>query len=197
MKIKRVLAYIIDMFFITMLASVIFSFTMTASNSYSEYEQVYNESYEYILNSGSADLTHDQEVELLYKIQKVNKPMEIIRIGLLILYFGVLAYLLKGRTLGKKIFKLQVVPINGNNLNPGLFMLRTVLLTNFIPNLISLIAIIVCSKDTWYTISNITSNISTIMIFLMLGFVLFRDDERGLHDIITGTKVVSTIQEEK
>ena len=88
--------------------------------------------------------------------------------------------------------KIKVVPIKGNKLNPGLFILRTLLITSIIPNLISVISIFYLSPNTWYNLTGIISQIQEFFFLIILGFMIFRDDERGLHDLICQTKVIDT-----
>ena len=125
-------------------------------------------------------------------MQVATKPLLIIRIGVLILYFGVLAYLLKGQTLGKKILKLQVVPNKGSTLNPGLFILRSVIITNLVFETISLILLIYCSKNTYFEYNSLIANLGDLLYIIIIGCIILRDDERGLHDLICNTKVIST-----
>ncbi len=192
MKLKRIIAYIFDIFLVSIISSLAFSL-FTSSEKLNEYEDLYNESAEVLFNVGSGEVSEDTLIDLTYRMQLATKSSQIINIGLLIIYFGVFGYLKKGQTLGKKIMKIKVAPVgNKKELNPSLYMLRSVLVTNLIPKLIALIALLVCSKNTWYEITNITSNISSLLLFIMVGFMIFRDDERGLHDLICQTKVIST-----
>ena len=194
MKLKRIFAYLIDLFIISFLAAFIYSMVPVFADNNEEYEKTVNEYYDLLVNdtSGSADISEEDLINLTYNMQILTKPLLFIRAGLLILYFGVIAYIAKGQTLGKKLLKLQVVSNDGGNLNPGLFILRSIIVTNFIPEIIGLITLIVCSKNTWFEINNVLTNISYLIYFLLLGFMIFRDDERGLHDLIAKTKVIST-----
>ena len=197
MKLKRIIAYIFDIFLVSIISSLAFSL-FTSSEKLNEYEDLYNESAEVLFNVGSGEVSEDTLIDLTYRMQLATKSSQIINIGLLIIYFGVFGYLKKGQTLGKKIMNIKVAPVgNKKELNPSLYMLRSVLVTNLIPKLIALIALLVCSKNTWYEITNITSNISSLLLFIMVGFMIFRDDERGLHDLICQTKVISTKEETK
>lgn len=195
MKIKRILAYLFDIILVSFIASFIFSLFTSESNA-AEYESLYNESTNLLLSAGSGEINEDVLIDLTYRMQIATKASSIINIGLLIIYFGVIAYLMKGQTIGKKLFNIKVVPASKKELNPSLFMLRAILVTNFIPKLINIIALMLCNKNTWYQINNLTSNLSLVLLFIMVGFMIFRDDERGLHDIICQTKVISTKNQE-
>ena len=81
-------------------------------------------------SSGSSNYSEDDLINIMYDINKAEIPLAIIEFGITIFYFGILSYIFNGQTLGKKIFKLRVVPINGKKLNPGLYLLREIILTN-------------------------------------------------------------------
>ncbi len=195
MKIKRIFAYLFDIILVSFIASLVFAL-FTNEQQAADYEELYTESTNLLLNAGSGEINEDELIDLTYRMQIATKASSIINIGLLIIYFGVASYLMKGQTLGKKIFHIKVVSANDKDLNPSLYMLRAILVTNFIPKLVNIISLMLCSKETWYQISNISSNASTIIIFLIVGFMIFRDDERGLHDIICQTKVIETNKKE-
>lgn len=194
MKLKRIFAYIIDIYIVSFISAMLFGLIPFFKDDFNNYLNSTKEYSDILLNStsGSSDIDEEELIDIEYDIEIQSKPILFMRTGLLLLYFGVIGYLWKGQTLGKKIFKLQIVPNKRESLNPGLFILRSILVTNLIPEVASLLVLILCSKGTWYDATLIISNISYFLRFLMLGFVIFRDDERGLHDLICDTKVIST-----
>lgn len=191
MKIKRIVAYLIDYIIIAFIVNLIFTAPIF-ENYYNKYEETTKEYVEFFFNdtSGSSDISEEDLINYLYNIEFYGKPQLFMQLGISLLYFGVLAYLLKGQTLGKKVMKIKVVPITGQNLNVSRFMLRSVLVSNAIPELLSALAILFCTRENWYIYQNIISYIQYGLYFLMIGFMIYRDDERGLHDLIGGTKVV-------
>ncbi len=191
MKIKRIFAYIIDLFLISLITQFILMIPVF-SNISDRYTESASEYFElvYKSTSGSSDIDADAIIEKTYEVQKNSQTINIITIGLLILYFGVTAYICNGQTIGKKILKLKIVPAKGKVLNPSLFILRAIIVTNLIPRILMIFITSYCTPSTWYTYSNIIANAQYMILFLILGFMIFRDDERGLHDIICNTKVI-------
>lgn len=190
MILKRILAYFVDCMIVGFLVTFVFSL-LPFENKMEEYQNSLNGYVEMIMGSGSSDPDEKELNDLLYDTYKAQIPYLILRIGLMFVYFGVFAFLMKGQTLGKKIFKLKIVSENGGNLNPALFVLRSILVINFIPELLLILLLLLASKDVWLSLSSYINSLSSIMMFLLVGFVLFRDDKRGLHDLIAKTKVVS------
>lgn len=191
MKIKRFVAYIIDFFIIYIIAALIYSLPVF-ENSYNAYQETTQEYVDYVLNIGSGKIDYDTETDYLYDMSRHAQPLTIINCGLIILYFGVYAYIANSQTIGKKIMKIKVISTDSNKLNPNLFMLREIILTNLLPKIASIIALALLSKSNWMIAENIIGYIQNTITFLIIGFMIFRDDERGLHDVICKTNVVST-----
>ena len=189
MKIKRILAYIVDVFIITLISSFLFSTIFK-----SDYERHYDLGQGYlkeILDRDENSISQDRIVEMNYNLSQLQIKSNIIRFGLTIVYFCFISFAWNGKTIGKKILKIQVVPIKGKKLNPPLFFLREILITNSFFNLLDIINTSVCGLTKWATFTEIISIGKFIAYGLILGFIIFRDDERGLHDVICKTNVVS------
>ena len=191
MKLKRIFTYFIDLFFVSLISSIIVMIPIFKYDHVKVEEQT-NKLYSSILETGSADVDEDILVTGLYNLERSSTSLTAITTFVTFIYFGVAAFINNGRTLGKMIMKIKVVPIKGNKLNPGLFILRTLLITSIIPNLISVISIFYLSPNTWYNLTGIISQIQEFFFLIILGFMIFRDDERGLHDLICQTKVIDT-----
>lgn len=194
MKLKRIFAYIIDIVIVSFISTLVFMLPIFKS-SYKEYNNMnteYLEMAQEIATSGSSDIDENKLLDLQYSMYKTSSTLLIIRLGVIFLYFGIIGFLFKGQTLGKKILGLRIVSVDDGSINPGLFILREVLVINFIPELISLLILVTCSKGVWLDVVNYSSYASYITTFLLVGFMIFRDDERGLHDIICKTKVIDT-----
>lgn len=191
MKLKRVFAYLIDLFIVAILVNLIL-YIPIFKNTQERYLEASNEYYNSIINSatGSSDFTEEELIKQSYDFQKELQTVNIIMIGVTFLYFGVIGFICNGQTLGKKILKIRIVPAKGNNLNPALFILRTIIICNIATRTIMIIVTNYCGPTTWYAISNVINNIQSILTFIVVGFILFRDDERGLHDLLCNTKVV-------
>ena len=191
MLLKRVIAYMIDVFIVTLISTLIFSLPIF-KDSYEQYVSYTNQQFEMILSGGSSDVDEEKLLSTEYNLNLASLPIYIIRLGVLLLYFGVLAYFLNGRTLGKLLFHLKVIDVTHETLNVHLFMLRCILVTSFIPNLLNVLCLKFGSYESWFIYSDIISILQSSFVFLMLGVAIFRGDGRGLHDMICHTAVVDT-----
>lgn len=93
---------------------------------------------------------------------------------LLLIYYIIVPLLLKGQTLGKKVFKLKIVKENNDKIDPSTMFYREGIGGIFI-NIASL---------------GITAIVSIIVMCL-------RDDNKGLADILAKTKVVDLYESEE
>ncbi len=189
MKTKRVFAYIIDIFLISFLASIIFAIAYKDTN-YAEYMEKNKMYLDNIKKSGSSDPDNDKLEDIVYDLSKTGTPLSIITLGATVLYFGIISFMFNGKTIGKKIMKIQVVPLKGKKLNPGLYMLREIILTNSLFKLLDIINISLASKSNWLVYNTVLTYAENLVIVVLLGVMIFRTDERSLHDLICQTNVV-------
>lgn len=195
LKGKRILAYFIDIFIIGLITSLltslpIFEKSQNAMTKYSEYMA------ETMLATGSSDPNEEELLDKTYQSSRNFVSVTILELGVTVLYFGVYGFIAKGETLGKKICKIKIVNVDETKeLNPALYLLREIIKCNSVITLIDILLLMFASKSIYLNATQITSTIGTIIELLILGVMVFRDDERGLHDLICQTKVISTKEE--
>lgn len=190
MKMKRILAFFIDMMFVSFLSA---SLVLLPVFHYNPEEQnaVLNEYVDKILESGSADLDEDGFVLVMHDYTYKGISLMVVSTTITFLYFGILGFFFNGVTLGKKIMGIKIVPEYGDSLNPNLFILREILVNGLAFKVIVILITLLCKDvNSWYEIYNFVNTLSMVVMFAIYGFILFRDDERGLHDLICRTRVV-------
>ncbi len=115
-------------------------------------------------------------------------------IGLLITFFytGILqSYIGKGQSIAKKIFKIEVLSINGKFLSLQKSFLRYTVIALIFYN--GWISTSITSMIPFLNNSIFSSVFSVIMIFLYVGgivLLIFHPLKRGIHDIIAGSIVI-------
>lgn len=192
---KRIGAYFLDIFFITLL-SIAISQISFVNPSVDEYNKYYDKYYEMVEESATdynklyALVESDEFIEINYKLTYYDVSGSIIYIVCMLLYYVGFAYWTKGSTLGKKAFGLKVVDENNNPASIPKLLIRTVIAYGLYANLILVILIRFIPMDTYLSLNTIFSNITNIITIIIFIFIVSRGDNRGLHDIISKTKVV-------
>lgn len=188
---KRVLAYLIDILIVTVITTMITMF-IPASPEYQEKANELNA----VMESYSKGELEDEEYlqkanDISYVISKETVAISIVTIVLTTIYFVVVAYYMNGQTPGKKIMKLQVVSTNEKKLTINNFLIRSLIIDSILLNIISVVTILFMTKSLYLQIYDITTTIFGAIYIVTFAMILFREDGRGLHDIISKTKVIS------
>lgn len=186
----RLVAYIIDVTLVSIVCSGIL-FLFPKNENYSKYLKEYQEvQTNFIDNKIEADEYIHKVADITYDIDYSNVLSMIVEVVLLILYFIVFQFYNKGQTFGKKLMKLRVVNNNGNELTLNQVTCRALIIDSILINLFMIAALLFSGRNYYYYASLSLQILSGIIIFVTLMMIFFRKDGRGLHDIVTGTKVI-------
>lgn len=191
MRIKRIMAFVVDTFIVSLMSSFIvlmpiFNYDTNKQND------ILVEYIDKVTSVGSGVLDEEEMFSVMYNYASEGLILNIVSTTLTFIYFGIIGFFMGGNTIGKRLMRIKVVSENEDELNPSLYILREVLLLGIIFKILG-IAVTLLIKDisTWYSVYNMISNLSMLVSFMIYGFIIFRDDGRGLHDLIGKTKVVS------
>ena len=197
-------------------SNIIKNYSELLSNSYVDNE-ITTEEYDKLLKENLytellTEMYEDNKIskgeykEIITKIQEDSKELlnkynyilgkiaisdSIITILVTLLYFGVLQYFTKGQTIGKKLLHLQVVSATKKELNILNFILRTLIINNVLLNSIAIIFLATTSKSIYLKADSATSLLVSIVEAITIFLVMTREDKRGMHDLLFGTKVIS------
>lgn len=127
---------------------------------------------------------------IIYNLDKNNTINSIINVIILVIYFIAIPFITNGKTLGKYILGIKVSTKNKENVSILGLIIRNLIFNGFIYLLGSMLLLIITSGTTYF-ISLIILGIIQIILSLSSAFmVIYRKDFRGLHDILSNTKVV-------
>ena len=189
-SLKRIIAFVIDIVIVSLVVSLI---NLLPLDPYKDkYKDAY-EKYNEVVQKSTEDEKNDYKneiIELNYEVYKYRTYSSMFSATALILYFGVLPLVMNGQTLGKKIMKLRVVSNNEKKINFWKYLIRIVILNNIWLSLINIGAVYVVSGVKFYYVTYVISMLSSLIYMLNLIMVMFRKDNRGLHDMVAGTKVI-------
>lgn len=196
---KRILAYLIDVFFLFTILGLI-SQIKFINPTYDKYNEAY-ESYTEILENYTNEKIEDKEFNKLYNenyylVSKYSISYNIVIILGIFLYFGVFQKFNKGQTLGKKLMKIKVISNNyKENISVFRYFLRIlpmyyIYIGGLIPLFINSILIFILNKSNYMIITMSTSYVFLLISIISFIMICSKKYEKGIHDIISKTKVI-------
>ena len=202
---KRFLAYIIDIIIITLIASL-FSEIKILNPYLEEYENTSTEYLEIVKNSiTNTTLTNvtnesslslynldDKLVNTAYNLSYYGIYVLIITLVVKLLYFVVFTYYNDGKTIGKALLKLKIKRKSNRKLKVIDLLIRSAIGYGLIFDLINILLLKLCDAKSYISINGIVSYFEYGLFAAIIIMILFRKDNRGLHDLIADTKVIST-----
>ena len=188
---KRLGAYLFDFFIVVLIISVI---TM----GFKRDTKIFNR-MEYLLtdvSNGKISIEEytDELFELNYGYQKSMIPNSIVSVIVNIGYFIIFAYLNKGQTIGKKIFGIRVV--NKEDKKPSLLNMigRSIPLYGILTGIINIFGVLMLSVKGFNYTSTFVNYGYYFFVIVCFFMVMYKKDNRGLHDIIGSTYVKEKVK---
>lgn len=190
MKIKRLVAYLIDILIVGFIASSLSSISII-NPYYDKYLEVYDD-YQEVFESDISDLDEifNSDFKGMYhNLVKYSSISNIISLSCYLLYFVGFQKWNKNQTVGKKLMKIKVVG-NSETVSILSYILRSVIVYNLLFPSINIINSFILNDNLFFTSSIILSIIGSVVTYACLLMIIIRKDNLGLHDIMSKTKVV-------
>ena len=134
-----------------------------------------------------------------YNVNKYNIFINIFGVIITILYFGVFEWKMKGKTIGKMIFRLRTVDNDKikREIPVWKYLIKSLLVSEVMFSIFNIICLLICHPDftgvlnsLWYAKAcNFIYDLQYAYNIFLLLLILFRKDERTLHDIILNMRV--------
>ena len=203
-KFKRCGAYLIDLLIISLLVSLISQINFLTPNQ-AKYTSVVNEYNEYMeSNFGNVtsietdELITEEYADYMYKINYYALSYSLIEIVVIILYFTLFPLFNNNQTIGKRLFKIKVETLNGDNVSTWKHFVRAILTPicanvifyNIITLVLNVSSLFIFKGLTYLYINVVINYIITIFCYIDVIMALVRKDRRSLRDVICKTRVV-------
>lgn len=185
---ERLAAYAIDIIIVSIIVSLLCSVLPDHSSNLNE--KASELANQYATNEITTEVFIDEYKTLLYKNGKEEFPSAVVNLVITFAYFVVFQYMNSGRSVGKKLFGLQVVGYEDEK--PISIMkgfLRSLIILGIASGIVNLIGIKLLSKNGYFTVSTTIGTIESIFIIVSI-ILMIGKNGRGLHDIMMGTKVI-------
>ena len=183
---KRLFAYIIDVIIVSVIASIFIDIPML-----NPYVEKYVELSENILGiyAGTSSIENVDLIKLQYEFIYYSFYSSLIILIVKVLYFIVFQYFNKGQTIGKALLKIRLVSERGK-LKFHQVLITSLIVCNILTSAVNLFVLRNLNMDTYLTVSNVISYIEIIIAVTVVIMINMRKDGKGLHDLLTKTKVV-------
>ena len=113
----------------------------------------------------------------------------LVKIVITIAYFGTYAYYSNGQTFGKKFMKIKVVSDDNKEVNHFSMLSRSLLINGVLLSIIEVVLLFL-PKDKYFLIISPFEYIMMLFMIISMFMIIFRNDKRGLHDLVCKTKVI-------
>ncbi len=195
MKLKRFVAYLVDILLVGFIASALASIDVL-NPYYDDYLDAYdkfNDTLENVNDSNIIDaLTSNSFIDQYKSVLKYGTCASIISVSCYLLYFVGFQKWNKNQTIGKKLMKIKVVNKDGcDNVSIWQYVIRTIFAYNLFFKILGLCIAFYFNGKTFLMLFMFVSLSGYLITYTDYLMILFKRDNKGLHDLIGGTKVVN------
>ena len=189
---KRIVAYFIDLLIVTIISSMLSTIFINNTEYKAQSEKLFQLTSDYTSGKITSEEYSKEFDDINYFMTRSNIEITIINCGVALVYYVILCYYCNGITLGKYLLKLRIVSANDKDLNLGNYLIRGLLVNLILSNIISVFMVTVFSKEIFISVYPKINNVLTLFLLASILFMMYREDGRGLHDLISGTMIIST-----
>lgn len=195
---QRLLAFIIDIFILSIITALIISFipvNNTASKLYDEQNKILED---YIDGNYNMEDYVNKMIDIEYDISKYTVVSSLVAIVISLLYYVVYPCYNDGQTIGKKILKIKVKKVNDKELSMNDLLIRSMINNSILLNIICIILVLLLNKSLYLTTSSLFNGIQYLIMFISVILIAFSKSSQGIHDRIAKTEVVmvDTVKED-
>ena len=132
-----------------------------------------------------------------YRMNKYSLVSNISSFVVILLYFLGLNIFMNGQTIGKKVMKLQIVSNDdADKVSIINYLIRALILYNPIYYLAIVLGLYIFNVNSFYSWSYVWSDIKSYLEIIIIFMIIVRKDNRGLHEMLSKTKVISVDNKE-
>lgn len=194
MRIKRARAFVID-FIILLIVFNIINSIIPANKYVTELKAEQNQVLE---NYTSHKITFNKYIKdysiVFYKLAKEQKVVNIIYLIFVLLYFVVLPFLWKGRTIGSYINGIQVERFDKGKLHIHQIFIRNIVVVGLGYLLLSNICIWFLPSKYYFIIISIVGILQFVLAIFSANMIMFTKEKRGIQDLISNTEMAKIIK---
>ena len=189
---QRFVAFMIDLFLVSALTTLVTTFIPTNGTI----DKLYDQQTKIIENYTSQKITMEeyvnQLVDISYDIAKQTGIATLVGIAISLLYYVLYVYKNDGQTIGKKMMKIKIKKKNDDQLTMNDLLFRTMILQGTLVSIIGFCTILFLDKDTCLATNSLLNLVQYSILLVSFFLIAFTKEKQGLHDKLVGTIVVCT-----
>ena len=189
---QRFVAFMIDLFLVSALTTLVTTFIPTNGTI----DKLYDQQTKIIENYTSQKITMEeyvnQLVDISYDIAKQTGIATLVGIAISLLYYVLYVYKNDGQTIGKKMMKIKIKKKNDDQLTMNDLLFRTMILQGTLVSIIGFCTRLFLDKDTYLATNSLLNLVQYSILLVSFFLIAFTKEKQGLHDKLVGTIVVCT-----
>ena len=186
---KRLFAYLIDFVLLTTIVTIINCVLPTTTKQVEINKELDSLQQDLLDGEINNKQYFDGYKKLLPELDKSNMAINVCNLVFILGYFIIIPVVNNGQTLGKKILKIKIEKIDGN-LTIRDMVIRNFITTSLLQLMISSTLVYIVNNDIYYNLSIFVSLLQILLVIITSFMIIYRKDEKGVQDLITGTQVI-------
>jgi uncharacterized RDD family membrane protein YckC len=188
---RRLIAYILDL----ALLSILVTLTLVIfPNDKKEIKQINNN-----INIITEDLLNDKidnsqylnmYAKYNYKLEKKQIKTNVLNLIYIIFLYILVPFFAGGQTIGKIVTKIKIVNEDNTDIQFNKLIIRSLFVNFLIYPIVTIPLIYLFSAKIYFILSLFLILIEFLLVLFTIFMVLYRHDRKGIHDILTKTKVI-------
>ena len=186
---KRFLAYIIDMFIISIIISIMsYNFSTTRIDKLNK--EAYNLMDDYVNKKISTSKYIKDYASINYDISRESADRTLVYLIVCVGYFLVFQYLNDGASIGKKLVGIRIVSNDNKRISFLQMFIRCSIVNDIISNTMILILIYMTSNMNYFIGYGIINFLYNLFIIVCVFMLIFRKDKLALNDLMSKSCVI-------
>ena len=186
---KRFKAYFIDFIIVFIITTIISKLMKDSNEALLIKEEMAKLAENQINNSNSFMDFIGSYSNLLTRLIKENILFYYLEFLILIIYFQIIPIILKGKTIGFKLLKIKL--IDGNeNISFFTLLKRNLVINEFAYFILYISLLYLIPALSYFIILIILAIIQILVVNISIFMIKYRDDEKSIADILSGSSVI-------
>lgn len=187
---KRLIAYIIDVIFLSAIIMMISYFIPKNDNVTKIQDKIIILNETYLNNETNTSNYINKYSTLIRNLDKENIIFVGINFILFFVYFVIVPFYTKGQTFGKYIMKIKID--KEHKLSILSLLIRSCIINGIGYLILSIVFIFLIPKDIYFYAITILGFIQFLLVIISGFMIIYNKNKRGLQDVLSNTDVVET-----